>query len=613
MNQVRTVIFQSAKLGDIQKIIEEIESAMVLLEEGHSIQQIFGISGGALTGLAFSLQLSSKIDPENWSNAHNALADFRGFLSNVRDRQIRSLNINPILGRSNLNPLRKWLLNQLEKYCGKPTIKFSDLPAPLYLATLQTNSCFTLFGVPDDSLQMDYQFVHIGPPEDAGVADACIAALSTPISTEPVFINGKWCFDCRPAISDGGAIVADLLQAHPDSIWRTRPYTPIRPWKLNFITSSFIMHSQNERNQALLAEEYLKQLREKDSIKSATRSPNEPKLPNVYHIQLPYVGSTEAATNMRDSVANRVELMSKFSKLLEGQMDDIPFDQPANIIYGAGGFSGILAGLITTRAIDQGFKKGEGKIQQIYGVSAGLINGFFHSVEVAARMHPEIYKPAALNALDDLDELIATMTPNTFLKTNINPFKFWKGWANLAPFEDFLCEKLRKYTGNQNPGELTFDDIQLPLTVTAARGDGFTEFMGMTKPSRMMHFASREIKVISSPVLKAMVAGWSMNTYVVPAKLNGQEYRDGGGTFYDPGYFVACLDDKPKNLINIHLDDPEGHFYQLPERMNIFQLILDTHNMTFPEERRRMFKLTNLYFDNLWQGKNNRNHKKSSY
>lgn len=609
MDQVRTMIFQSAKLGDIQKIIDEFDNANSLMEEGRSIQQVFGVSGGALVALAFSLQLSSKIDPEKWSKSKNALTDFRGFLSNARDRQIRSLNINPIQGRSNLNPLRKWLMTLLTRYCGRSNIKFSDLPVRLYIATLQTNSCFTLFGVSDDSMQMDYQFIHIGPPEDAGIIDACLAALSTPISTEPVLINGKWCFDCRPAISDGGAIVADLLQAHPDSIWRTRPYTPIRSWKLNFITSSFIMHSQNERNQALLAEEYLKQLREKKSSKSVTRSANEPILPNVYHIQLPYVGSTEAATNMRDSVANRVELMRKFSNLLEGQMDDIPFDQPANIIYGAGGFSGILAGLITTRAIDQGFKKGEGKIQQIYGVSAGLINGFFHSVEVAARMHPEIYKPAALNALDDLDELIATMTPKTFLKTNINPFEFWKGWANLAPFEDFLCEKLRKYTGNQNPGVLTFDDIQLPLTVTAARGDGFTEFMGMTKPSRMMQFAGREIKVISSPVIKAMVAGWSMNTYVVPAKLNGQEYRDGGGTFYDPGYFAACLDAKPKNLINIHLDDPEGHFYQLPERMNIFQLILDTHNMTFPEERRRMFKLTNLYFDNLRQGKNNRNNK----
>lgn len=603
MDQLKTVIFQSAKLGDIGKIIEEFDSAISLMEEGRSIQRIFGISGGAWVALAFSLQLSSKLDPDKWSKAQNALTDFRGFLSNARNRQIRSLNINPIHGRSTLNPLRKWLLNQLEKYYGKPTIKFSDLPAPLYLATLQTNSCFTLFGVYDDSMQLDYQFVHIGPPEDADITDACIAALSTPISTEPVFINGKWCFDCRPAIADGGAIVADLLKAHPDSIWRTRPYTPIRSWKLNFVTSSFIMHSQNERNQALLAQEYLTQLRTSKSGKSVKRSTDRRKPHDVYHIQLPYVGSTEAATNMRDSVANRVELMKKFSNLLEGQLDGIPFDQPANIIYGAGGFSGILAGLTTTRAIDKGFKKGRGEIRQIFGVSAGLINGFFHSVEVAAQKHPEIYKPAALNALDDLDELIAVMTPKTFLKINIDPFKLWKGWANLDPFEDFLCEKLMKYTGRKNPRELTFDDLQLPLTVTAARGDGFTEFMGMTKPSRLMHFADREVKVIVSPVIKAMVAGWSMNTYVIPTELNGQQYRDGGGTFYDPGYFAARMDSTPINLINIHLDDPEGHFYQLPERMNIFQLILDTHNMTFPEERRRMFKLTNLYYDNLRQGK----------
>lgn len=599
MNSISTVIFQSAKLGDKRFILEELESATELLKEKNSIQRVFGISGGALVALAFSLQLSAQREPARWGRAIKALNEFHDFLSKARSHQIRAFNLNPTFGRSNLHPLKRWLQKKLAQYIGKPEIKFAELPVRLYFGTLQTNSEFTLFGPTDDSMQMDYQFVHIGPPEDTDIINACIAALSTPLSTIPVLVNEKWCFDCRPAIADAGAIIADLLKADPDTIYRTIPYTPIRSWKLNFITSSFIMHSQHERNQALLAEEYLSQLKDARTNTRRTQSKRSKNRARVFHIQLPYVGSTEAATNMRESVANRAELIKKFSKLLEGQIDPINFSQPSNLIYGAGGFSGILAGLTATRVIDDKFKKGGGEILQIYGVSAGLINGFFHAVEVAAHRHPEIYTPAAVNALKDLDDLIARMTPATFLKMNKNPFKLWKGWANLDPFENFLCEKLRAYTGIDDPERITFDDVKLPLTVTAARGDGFTEFMGMTQPERRMEFAGREIKVISSPIVSAMIAGWSMNTYVVPKKLNGQQYRDGGGTFYDPGYFVAKLDQKPVNLINIHLDDPEGHYYALPERMNLFQLLLDTHNMTFPEERRRMFYLTNLFFNNL--------------
>ncbi len=603
MPPISTVVFQSAKLGDVLHIINEFDAAKEMVKKGHSIKRVFGISGGAFVACAFALEISALREPEQWGSTKNALSEFQDFLKSANSLQIRSPNLNPKYGRSTLKPLRRWIAAKLKQYCGRDDLMLSELPIPLYLATLRTNSEFTLFGPADDSMQMEYHFIHIGPPEDATLLDACMAALSAPLSTEPVMINQKWCFDCRPAIVDGGAIIADLLKADPATIWRTTPHAAIRPWKVNFITSSFIMHSQHERNQVLLADEYLTQLQVKRSGVVKTEEKMGKKEPHVYHVQLPYVGSTEAATNMRDSVANRVELMAKFTRLLAGQLDEIDFVQPANLIYGAGGFSGILGGLTATRAIDEGFKKRGGKIKQIYGVSAGLINGFFHAVEVAARQYPDIYKPAALNALKDLDDLIATMTPATFLKINLNPFKFWKGWANLGPFERFLIQKLYEYTGNESPEKLTFDDINLPLTVTAARGDGFTEFMGMTQPERRMGFAGREIKVISSPIVKAMVAGWSMNTYVIPAELNGQLYRDGGGTFYDPGYLVARLDADPINLINIHLDDPEGHYYALPERMNIFQLILDTHNMTFPEERRRMFHLTNLYFENLQKGR----------
>ena len=255
--------------------------------------------------------------------------------------------------------------------------------------------------------------------------------------------------------------------------------------------------------------------------------------------------------------------------------------------------------MVTTRAVDEGFVRGGGSIKQIYGVSAGVLNGFFHAVQVAAQRRPDIYKPAALHALEDLENLIAHLEPKKLLQMNWNPLKFWHGWANLGPLERFLTDRLSAYTGVSDPEKLTFDDISLPMTVTAARGDGFTDFLGMTSEDRQYEFGGRHWKVLSAPVIKALIAGWTMNTYIEPAELNGEKYRDGGGTFYDPSMLVACLDPELTNLIVIHLNHPENNTYYLPDRPTIARIILDQHNYNFPEEHRRMRMLSNLFYDHF--------------
>ena len=90
-----------------------------------------------------------------------------------------------------------------------------------------------------------------------------------------------------------------------------------------------------------------------------------------------------------------------------------------------------------------------------------------------------------------------------------------------------------------------------------------------------------------------------MNTYIEPAKLNGQTYRDGGGTFYDPSLLVACLDPELTNLITIHLDYPESGTENLPHKPDLPRIILDTHNYTFPEEQRRMRVLSTLLYNHF--------------
>jgi hypothetical protein len=189
--------------------------------------------------------------------------------------------------------------------------------------------------------------------------------------------------------------------------------------------------------------------------------------------------------------------------------------------------------------------------------------------------------------------------PDKLLKMNTNPFRFWQGWANLGPLEEFLKERLTAYTGTAHPEQVTFTDIALPMTVTAARADGFTEFMGMTGPDRRFEFGGQLWKVLSAPVIKAVIAGWTMNTYIEPAELNGHLYRDGGGTFYDPSMLVACLDPEITNLIAIHLNHPENNTYGLPPKPDVPRIILDTHNYTFPEEHRRMRVLSTLLYNHF--------------
>jgi predicted acylesterase/phospholipase RssA len=605
------VIFQSAKLGDISIIIRELLWANDLLAENILVDQVYGVSGGSITALAYALAKSAQISTERWGLANSAIDDFIDFFCAARSKEIRRLNINPWYGIRNLNPLRNWLEKLLDRYSnGKSKdILLTDLSCPLNFCSADRDGTFTMFGLEDPNLTFNYHAVKVGPPKDALLLDAFQAALSTALSTSPVKVNEDWYHDCRPAIVDAGAIVWDLYVAknrskEPD-ILRSKPFAPVRKWKQNWITSSFIMHSQNERNQTLLAEYYM-DLQKRYSVlklefeKLIETTPPVPikayTSPTVTHVDLPYIGSTEAFTNMRQSVLNKSELMIEFRDLLQGQLDHFSFKGSANVIYGAGGFSGILAGLVTTREVDTGFAENGGKILQVYGVSAGVLNGFFHSIQIAAERHPDLYKPAATNALADLEKLISSISPRKIAKLNIKPSQFWLGWANLRPLEDFLIERLAAYTGSNNPSQITFDDIGLPMTVAAARLDGFTDFLGMSAGGRQWHFGGRDWRVISAPIIRSIIAGWSMNTYILPTRIGDQTYTDGGGTFYDPAIFVACMDAELQNLLNIHLDEPEGHSYNLPARPNLLNILFDTHNYYFPEERRRMRALTDLLY-----------------
>ncbi len=527
------IVFQSAKLGDRACILSEMEWAADLLRTGQRPARIYGSSGGSLTALAFALNLSAIIDPSTWGSFITCLDDIAAYLRIARSTSVHRFNWNPAYGFFNLDPLRGWLERYLcsNKFSG--TLRFSDLPVDLYLCAMNEDAVLCLFGRESANLSFQYGFVQVGPPKDAVILDALIASLSTMLSTEPAVVNGAYYRDARPGIVDLGAMISDLEKYPPACIVRSHPHAKVRPWKLNTITSSFIMHSHHEQNQPYLTSYYLDLKRRHLELQSDHPSCTpmvEKGVPEVTHIQLPYVGSTEAITNMRDSVANKSKLVDKFSTLLEGQFDHFDFSQPANIIYGAGGFSGILAGMVTTRAVQARYQQNDHLIRQIYGVSAGVINGFFHAVQVAANRHPDLYTVAARSAMADLDDFIEHLSADRIFRYNRSPARLWKGLGNLNPLEQYLEEKLAAYTGTTQPGLLTFDDIQLPLTIAVARRDGFSDFLGMSQTGRRMAFSGKHLEVLNVPIIRAIIAGWSMNTYIQPTTINGQVYQDGGGT-----------------------------------------------------------------------------------
>jgi len=309
-------LFQSAKLGEVPYLLDELAEAKKILEMNPTVQRIYGVSGGALAALGFALNLSAYIDPGKWRKAANALDDFQMYLKTAHSRNIRSRNLNPLYGPFCLKPLRKWLAGRLKAYCGREDILLSEIPAPLYLCAIDHDAVVHLFGKPDDTRQIQYQFKQVGPPQDACVLDAVEAALSTMLSTSPVMIDGDWYRDCRPSMVDAGGIVVDLESIDPAQLWRTIPYAPVRHLKVNFITSSFIMHSHSERNQVLLTGYYLDLVRRNRELKDALAGlslPENIRVKSVHHVDLPYVGSTEASTNMRQSVENKDTLMTKFN------------------------------------------------------------------------------------------------------------------------------------------------------------------------------------------------------------------------------------------------------------------------------------------------------------
>lgn len=594
-----TVIYQAAKLGDVSYLLGDFELAQRLDAEGMPIGRIYGNSSGALVAVAHAIVLAARADPQRWApQATHALADFVAFFRRARSRDIRRLNWRGLrYGIYHLDPLRRWLTERLREYTGSADVSgwmISRLFPSLYLCTQDKDGFPVLFGPPDERLHAVYHSCSTRV-EDAPLVDACIAALSTMLSTDAALVNGHYYKDGRPAFADISSIVRDMESSDPRPVVKSTPYTPLPSWKGNTITQVFIMHAWHERNHAEMADYYNALLdRRRDLLQQyGGGGESDPDCPRVLHVDIPYIGSTEAGTNLRDSVANKASLMEQFRQIGLPQLERFDFSRPFNLVYGAGGFSGILAGLVMTRAVDE---RG-GAVRRIFGCSAGVLNGLFHGVVLGARRHPELYMPAALDALSDLETFFEQLEPAKLFRFNKTPRRLARALTDWSPLRQQLARYIERWTGRPDGAEVTFEDIQLPFYAAGARGsDGYADFFGLPDGLEM-EYAGRRIRPVNCRIVDAIVGGMAQPFYVTPPVIDGETYFDGGGAFYDICLFAAALEPEPISLLSLHFAEPPGHSYGFDERMHLLRILFDTHNFTLPEERRRMRRLVDLWYE----------------
>jgi predicted acylesterase/phospholipase RssA len=625
-NRPHTIIYQAAKLGDISYLLRDIEMALQLDAQGVLVGRLFGNSSGALVALAHGIVLAARAASNRFTpQASQALVDFESFFRTAKGRHLRRVNWRGMLyGFFCLDPLKRWLTERLKTYTGQDDVSgftLADLVSAgaspsVYLCAGDKDGYPVFFGPPDQRLQATYHNCTTRI-EDAPVVDACLAALSTMLSTDAYQVNGSYYKDSRPAFPDISAIVLDMEEqatdGDPPPIVKSAPYTPLLDWSGNTITQPFIMHSWHERNQVDLTTHYndlfYRYLELKTQVKELLahlkasglgnlaqehfEDRQDPDRPRVVHTDIPYVGSTEASTNMRQSVANKAQLMREFREMGGPQLDHFDFTQPFNVVYGAGGFSGILAGLVMTQFVDE---RG-GNVQRVFGCSAGVLNGLFHGIVLGARLHPDLYTQDALDGLEHLETFFEGLEPRKLFQVNRTPRALARALVNWGPFREQLCGYIERWTGRSDADQVTFEDIRIPFYVTVARGsDGHVDFLGVPDDLEI-RFAGRTIRPLNCIIVDAIIGGMAQPFYVTPPVIHGETYFDGGGAFYDVSLFAAAMEPRAVSLLSMHFAEPPNHSYGFDERPNLVRVIFDTHNFTFPEERRRMRKIVDLFYD----------------
>ncbi len=304
------------------------------------------------------------------------------------------------------------------------------------------------------------------------------------------------------------------------------------------------------------------------------------------------VQADRGTTGCRQSIENRAEWSAEFKRIAAPQVAAIDPARPADLIFGAGGFSGVLAQTVVAKMlVERGVA-----VRRVFGCSAGVLSGLFYAVKLAADRCPDLYTPGADNALEDFYRFFDGLSMKAMFHTHRSPRRLWRAFGNAEPLRRTLLGYIEKWTGRPDPDRVTFESISLPLWIAMTRADGYLDLAGMTEPGMGMRFAERLMRPLNCPVIDAVIAGMAQPFYVTPPVIAGMTYFDGGSSYYDIDIFAAGLSAPLPELISIHVGEPIPYTFGFQPRMTLPQLVFDQHNLTFPEGRRRMSALVNLLY-----------------
>lgn len=602
-----SIIYHAGKTTDFTTQLTDLDLARRLLDSGRAAGRIYGGSGGALVAVAHAVAVSAGRDPDRWAApATDSLDRLHEFISHATPRSVRRVNIrSPRYGLFTPAPLRRWLTRWLAA-CGvddPDSFPLSELAVPTYILACDVDAYPVFFGPPAPDLHAEWHNAATRI-EDAPLIDAVIASISTPMVYDSVWVNGAWYKGSRPVYTSLTAIVADMEASAPRPLIHNTPIAEFPGWPSMSVTQPFLMHAWVERNQADLAAHYvdllnrgrhvrglLAQLRDQADEAGVTPGPDAAP-PTVHHIRLGYIGSTEAGTNIRQSIENRAEWSTEFERLATPQVAAIDPGGPADLIFGAGGFSGVLAETVVAKMLeDRGVEA-----RRVFGCSAGVLSGLFYAVKLAADRCPDLYTPQADDALEDFYRFFDGLSVGAMFRINRTPRTLWRAVGSADPLRRTLLGYIEKWTGRPDPDRVTFESISLPLWVAMTRMDGYLDLAGMNQPAMGFRFAGRLMRPVNCPVIDAVIAGIAQPFYVTPPVIDGMTYFDGGSSYYDIDIFAAGLSTPLPELISIHVGEPIPYTFGFPPRMTLPQLVFDQHNLTFPEGRRRMSALVDLLY-----------------
>lgn len=593
-----SLIYQAAGPWYPEAMEADFDLARRAESGGWPVGRIYGSGLSAVVALGHAALISAQRDPQGWRGAGAALEDLQPLLRWRREAgyppQLRSIK----WGLFSMGRLRRWLGSLLTAWAGRPadSLKVSDLALPLYLLAAEAQGYPVFLGPPETGLGA--QWHNAGTEiEDAPLLDAVIASASTLLLFPPLEINGRWLRGSRPIYADITSLVLDMEAQDPRPLADSTPYTPIPKWHGMALSQPFIMHHWTARNQADLSRWYSETLaivreREQHSPEPEARAGAA----QITHIRLPYTGSSRAAVNIQQTIDRIEEWGRLFREMGEPQVARVDFSRPLALVYGAGGFSGILAQTVLARMITE---RGA-QVQRVYGCSAGVISGLFHGVTLAATQHPELYRPEAIHALRDFAGFFDGLSVKTMFEANLAPWKLWRAVANMKPLRTRLLGYLERWTGRSNPDQLRFSDMQLPLRMAMTRGsDGYQDFAGMPGDGEA-RFGGHRIQVIDCPVIDALQGGMAQPFYLTPKAINGETYFDGGASYYEIDHLAALLEqaenDNLPGLLSIHTGEPIPYSYGFPPRMHLWMLAFEIHNLTMAELRRRSSMVADLLY-----------------